>query len=204
MVLTPQIYGLKEERRLITALFADIVGFSSLSERLDPEDLRDLTKGLLNQLATIVQEEGGYVDKFLGDGLMALFGAPTSHEDDPCRAIQAALKMQGLVKRDPTLQLRVGIDTGEAIIGAMGKDDYTAIGDTVNIAQRLQEIAWPGTIVISKATQRLARLNFRFQRLELTQLRGKKDLIQPYEVDLRGKKTCPSCHTIYWQTERTC
>jgi class 3 adenylate cyclase/predicted ATPase len=184
---------LQEKRRVITVLFADLSGFTSLSEKLDPEEARDIVKSILNQLAKIVEEHKGYVDKFLGDGLMALFGTPQTREDDPQRAIQAALKMQAFIKAHKTvkqtlvqLQLHIGLNTGEAVLGYISdqgkRDDYTAMGDTVNIAKRLQDLAQPGNIIISPSTQQLVQHKFLFRKLKPIILKGKQKPIIPYEV----------------------
>jgi class 3 adenylate cyclase len=133
-----------EQRRPVTVLFADIVGFTSLSEQLDPEEVRDVTAACFGRLVEEIVRRGGTVDKFIGDAVMALFGTPIAHEDDACRAVDAALAMQatlgeinGELERDHglRLELRIGVNTGEVVAGVRevgGFHDATVIGDTVN------------------------------------------------------------------------
>ena len=147
----PPIMG-DEQRRPVTVLFADIVGFTSLSERLDPEEVRDVTAACFGRLVEEIVRRGGTVDKFIGDAVMALFGTPIAHEDDACRAVDAALAMQaalgeinGDLERDHglRLELRIGVNTGEVVAGVRevgGFQDGTVIGDTVNTASRLQTV----------------------------------------------------------------
>jgi class 3 adenylate cyclase len=131
------------ERRIVTAVFADLSGFTSFSERSDPEEARALVHEAMGRLSEIVLRYGGSIDKIMGDGLMAVFGAPIAHEDDPERAVRAALDMQDYVahhrEKFAGLPLRIGVNTGEAIfapVGPQGQD--TVIGDTVNTAARVE------------------------------------------------------------------
>ena len=147
-----------EQRRPVTVLFADIVGFTSLSERLDPEEVRDVTAACFGRLVEEIVRRGGTIDKFIGDAVMALFGTPLAHDDDAGRAVDAALAMQaalgeinGELERDHglRLELRIGVNTGEVVAGVReigGFQDGTVIGDTVNTASRLQTAAAPGTV----------------------------------------------------------
>ena len=128
-----------EERRVVTVLFADLVGYTALSEHVDPERVKRVVEGAFQPLIDQIERFGGRVDKVLGDGILALFGAPVAHEDDPDRAIRAAIEMHaaldgyvGEVGLDQQLQLRIGINTGEVVVGTVsGTDDYTAMGDVV-------------------------------------------------------------------------
>lgn len=144
------------DRRTVTVLFADLSGFTALSERLDPEELRVLQNDLFAELTAAVHAFDGFVDKFIGDALLALFGAPVAHEDDPERALRAALDMLGRAARiagrsaayagEPLL-LHIGINTGPVVTGGFGSGNaksYSVTGDTVNTAQRLQSLAAPG------------------------------------------------------------
>ena len=141
------------ERRVVTVLFADLVGFTTLAEHLDPEELRTLMTETLSELTEEVERREGWVEKFIGDAIVAVFGAPVAHEDDPARAVETALAMLDAVRRrsettPSPLQLRIGINTGPALLGTVGTvGEYTAIGDTVNLAQRLEAIAAAGTPV---------------------------------------------------------
>jgi class 3 adenylate cyclase/tetratricopeptide (TPR) repeat protein len=184
-----------EERRPVTILFADIVGFTSLSERLDAEDVRDLTTECFRRLVSEATIFGGMVDKFIGDAVMVLFGAPTAHEDDPLRAARAALAMQGALEifnaeiepvRGFRLALRIGIETGEVVTGLRdvnGVREYTAIGDAVNVAARLQSATEPGTIMIGPNTERQVRRIFALKAVEPLILKGKSEPIRAWLVD---------------------
>src|SRR5829696_2118415 len=151
-----------DERRQVTVLFADLSGYTAVSERMDPEAVKQLVDASLRRLGEEVTRYGGTVDKYIGDNVMAVFGAPVAHEDDEQRAVRAALGMQaamgeinaGLTARHgASFQLRVGINTGEVLAGAVG-DGYTVIGDTVNVAARLQAAGTPGTVTVGERTYR--------------------------------------------------
>jgi class 3 adenylate cyclase len=185
---------LVEERRVVTVLFADIVGFTTLSERLDPEDVRELSATVLGKLAEAITLYGGTIDKFMGDAVMALFGAPTAHEDDPIRAVHAGLAMhQAMASLGETdregraleLRLRIGINTGEVIAGSRnvgGHREYSVFGDVVNTAARLQTAASPGSIYLGEATARSASHVFNLMAIEPLQLKGKQQPVPAYKV----------------------
>lgn len=173
------------DRRTVTVLFADLSGFTALSERFDPEIMQTLQNQLFEELTDAVQAFGGFVDKFLGDALLALFGAPAAHEDDPERALRAALDMMRRATRvgerldvaaDIPLRLHIGINTGQVVTGGIGAGDaksYSVTGDTVNIAQRLQGLAAPGEVLVGPLTHRLTRHAFSYAALGDVALRGK-------------------------------
>ena len=148
-----------EERRVVTVLFADLVGFTSMSEAADPEELKHLIDQCFQRLVADVTAFGGTVDKIIGDAILALFGAPTAHEDDPERALRAAFRMQRSLEafnaeRGLGLRIRIGINTGEVLVGALrAGGDYTAMGDTVNIASRLETLAEAGEVLVGPTTQ---------------------------------------------------
>lgn len=151
-----------EERRVVSVLFADIVGYTTLSEHLDPERVKRLVDGAFDQLIDEIERFGGSVDKVLGDGILALFGAPVAHEDDPDRAVRAAIEMHRRLAEhvdsqtdlEQQVRLRIGVNTGEVVVGrASGGDDYTAMGDVVNVASRLQSMAPPGGIYVGSSTE---------------------------------------------------
>ena len=127
--------GAAEERRVVTAVFVDIVGFTSLAERMDPEQVMRFVEHCFERLVEVVTEFGGRVDKTMGDGMLVLFGAPVAHEDDAERAVRAALRMQEVV--DDGIRLRIGINTGEVLVGTLAGTDYTAMGDVVNTASQI-------------------------------------------------------------------
>ena len=154
-----------EERRQVTVLFADLSGYTAVAERLDPEALKSMIEGFLRRLGEEVERYGGTVDKYIGDNVMALFGAPVAHEDDAERAVRAALGMQQAMEEinararadyDVTFALRVGVNTGEVLAGAVG-DAYTVTGDTVNVAARLQAAGRPEAVTVGERTYRATR-----------------------------------------------
>ncbi|CAB4882040.1 unannotated protein [freshwater metagenome] len=154
-----------EERRVVTVLFADLVGFTTLSENLDPEHVKRLVDSCFQRLVEDITTFGGTVDKFVGDGIVALFGVPVAHEDDAERAVRAGLRMQeslasfaaSRVTTDDSaaLQMRVGINTGVALVGTVAGTDHTAMGDVVNTASRLQSLAPPGGVLVGETTHGL-------------------------------------------------
>ncbi|MCC7371298.1 MAG: AAA family ATPase [Chloroflexi bacterium] len=187
---------LVEERRVVSVLFADIVGFTTLSERLDPEDVRELSAAVLARLAEAVSLYGGTIDKFMGDAIMALFGAPTAHEDDAVRAVHAAIAMHQAVGslaqldrdgKELELRLRIGVHTGEVIAGVRdvgGHREYSVFGDVVNTAARLQTAAEPGGTLMGEQTARQAGGVFDLAPVEPLMLRGKAQPVPAYS--LRG------------------
>ncbi len=171
-----------EERRIVTVLFADLVGFTRLAERMDPEQVKRLIDTCFEQLVEVVGEFGGRVDKILGDGMLVLFGAPVAHEDDPERAVRAALRMQQTVAEfvrtsalegSDDVRMRVGINTGEVLVGTLAGTDYTAMGDVVNTASRLQSMAPPGGVVVGESTHGLTSHTFLYEPMGDLQPRGR-------------------------------
>jgi class 3 adenylate cyclase/tetratricopeptide (TPR) repeat protein len=185
-----------EQRRTVTVLFADLSGYTAVAERLDHETVKALIDRCLTRFAMEVERFGGRVDKFIGDNVMAVFGAPVAHEDDPERAVRAALGMQsamaelnrGLVADyGLELALRVGVNTGEVLAGKVG-DDYTVIGDAVNVAARLQTSANPGTITVGDRTQRATASAVVYEPLEALELKGKVEPVMAWRaVDVSGE-----------------
>jgi predicted ATPase/class 3 adenylate cyclase len=176
-----------EERRVVTVMFADITGSTPLADRLDPEDLRAILAGYFNLMAEQIRRHGGTVEKYIGDAVMAVFGSPLAHEDDPARAIRAALDMQHALTSFNTLrlantpeamrlQMRIGINTGEvAAPGAhTDRQDFLITGDAVNVAARLQQVAVPDTILVGERTYLATRGAFAFRSLAPLQVRGKQ------------------------------
>ena len=189
------------DRRPVTILFADLSGFTTLSERLDPEDVQSLQNQLFEEMTTAVERFGGFVDKFIGDALLALFGAPSAHEDDPERALRAALDMIARTARvserlkariNAPLTLHIGVNTGHVVAGGIGAGDarsYSVTGDTVNTAQRLQSMASPGEVLVGPLTYRLTRHAFLFESLGEASLRGKSGSVLVHR--LRGPLDAP-------------
>jgi len=179
------------DRRLVTVLFADLAGFTALSEALDPEDVRALQSDLFRELSGTIERYDGFVEKFVGDAVMAVFGAPHAHEDDPERALHAALLMheriavlsEGWAPRiGRPLALHVGVNTGPVVAGTIGSaagGAYAVTGDTVNTAARLQSAAPPGQTLVSPSTRQLAAHAFRLVPAGEIALKGKS---QPLAV----------------------
>src|SRR5438132_8087399 len=142
--LTAAAPAIREERKVVTVLFADLVGFTARSERLDPEDVRATLSPYYARLRTELERHGGTVEKFIGDAVMALFGAPVAHEDDPERAVRAALAIREWAREQENVQVRIAVNTGEALISLGARPESgegMAAGDVVNTAARLQSAA---------------------------------------------------------------
>jgi len=174
----------------VTVLFADLSGYTAVSERMDPESVKALVDRALKRLGDEVTRYGGTVDKYIGDNVMAIFGAPVAHEDDEERAVRAALGMQGAMeeinsemtaRHGASLQLRVGINTGEVLAGAVG-DGYTVIGDTVNVAARLQAAGRPGTVTVGERTYRATADEVEYRTLDPLHLKGKAEPVPAWEA----------------------
>jgi class 3 adenylate cyclase/predicted ATPase len=152
-----------DERRVVTVLFADVVGYTGLSESRDPEGVKYLLDQCFERLAADVTSHGGRLDKIVGDELMAVFGAPVAHEDDPERAVRAALQMQRTLAQHATetggeIAMRIGVNTGEVVVGNLrAGGDVTALGDVVNIASRLEKSAEPWHVLVGDATYEATR-----------------------------------------------
>ncbi len=186
--------ALLEQRKVVTILFADLSGSTPLAEKLDPEELRGILGSYFGVLARQIQRYEGTIDKYIGDAVMAVFGAPISHEDDAERAVHAALAMQASIVRlnddldrkyGVRLTLRIGVNTGEVVAGLLAGDvqrAYTVVGDAVNTAQRLESAAPLGQVLVSETTRRLAMHRFEFERREPITLKGKSEPVITYRV----------------------
>ena len=184
----------------MTALFADVVGSTVLAERLDPEDFTTVVGEAVRRMALAVESFGGAVSELAGDGLLALFGAPVAHEDDPERAVLAGLRIVGHIEayaaevvRDWAIEdfgVRVGIETGLAVLGPLGgggKVEYTAMGDSINTAARLQSASEAGTVLVGARTQRLIVATFGWGDARELMLKGKAEPVVAYPVhELEG------------------
>jgi len=185
---------LRGERREVVILFADAVNFTHLSASLDAESIFDLINDLLGRLVECVHRYDGVVDKFTGDGLMVIFGAPIAHESDPELAVRAALDMQrAAAEFEPIaraqlgapLQIRVGIHSGPVVAGILGTQEqaaYTVIGDTVNLAARMESLAQPGHVLVSSRVYNQTRALFNFQAMGTTQVKGVDQPMAVYEA----------------------
>ncbi|MEA2391287.1 MAG: hypothetical protein QOK31_1396, partial [Solirubrobacteraceae bacterium] len=179
-----------DERRQVTILFADLSGFTAVSERLDPEILKRLVERTLRRLADEVDAHGGTIDKFIGDNVMALFGAPVAHEDDAERAVRAALAMQAAMEQvnvelershGVSFALRVGVNTGDVLYGAVGAS-HTVTGDAVNVAARLQAAARVGSVTVGERTMRASRHGVSFAPVQPLTLKGKAEPVPAWEA----------------------
>jgi class 3 adenylate cyclase/tetratricopeptide (TPR) repeat protein len=181
---------LQGERREVVVLFADLKGYTSMSEGLDPEEVTILMNRLLRELAAAVYEYEGYVDKFIGDAVMALFGAPLAHEDDPQRGVLAGLRMLEVVQAHNErsaydLALRVGLNLGEVVAAHMGSEmnlQYTVVGDTVNVASRLEGAAEPNSVLVSEAVWKRVARSFEGVEVPPLTLKGKSEPIRGWRV----------------------
>ena len=185
-VANPEPVPAGQERRLVTILFADVTGSTGLGERLDPERLQEVLATYFGAMREEIEGEGGTVEKFIGDAVMAAFGVPIAHEDDPIRALRAALRMRrrlAHVNADlearfgVELQIRTGVNTGDVLAATKpGPGEPMVTGDAVNVAARLEQSAEPGQIVVAERTARAAR-GFRFRELGERGLRGKAETV---------------------------
>ena len=170
----------RTEHRLVTILFADVVGSTALANQVEAETSRLILDRCLRQMSQTIDDLGGTVARLMGDGLLAFFGAPTSHEDDPERAALAAIDIQDSVDRYGQelaipLQVRIGINTGRVLMGDMGGEtlsEYTAMGAPINLAARLQSSAEPGMTLIGESTCRLIAHRFETQAVPPLNLKG--------------------------------
>lgn len=180
----------RDERKLVTVLFADMAGFTDFAEALDPEAVRDVLNGLFDVLVPCVERNLGSIDKFLGDSLMAVFGAPVTHPDDAERAVRAALEMGRAIAsfneaRGTSFAIHIGINTGRVVAGSIGGADrleYTVIGDAVNVAKRLEEASAPGEILLGPATRRLVAASFDTESAGEIAGGGRAQQVQAYRV----------------------
>jgi adenylate cyclase len=183
---------LNEERRLVTAVFADISGFTPLADRFDPEQLSEIIDPILAALSGVIAKHEGYVEKFAGDALLALFGAPVSHEDDAQRALAAALEMhetllqvRETVPYEHDLRLHVGVNSGHAIarvFGTQARMDYSVLGDSIILAQRLESAAPTGETYVGDVTYRLSKNRFEFEWVGELTLKGKAEPVPAWRL----------------------
>jgi len=180
-----------EERKVVTVLFADVTGSTALGERLDAEELKEVLGRFFDAMRAEIEAEGGTVEKFIGDAIMAAFGVPRVHEDDPARALRAALRMRSRLhdlnlsldeRHGVTLELRMGINTGEVLAVVEPRPgEALATGDAVNAAARLEQNAQPGQVLVAERTAQAAR-GFHFSELRELEVRGKSAPLRAVEL----------------------
>lgn len=190
------------ERRIVTMLFADVKGSTELAERLDPEEWAEIMNGAFEYLITPVFRYEGTIPRLMGDAVLAFFGAPIAHEDDPERAVRAGLEMVAGIRgyrekirreRGLDFDVRVGINTGLVVVGGMGTDlrlEYTAMGDAINLAARMEQTAQPSTVQITANTYRLVASLVEVEPLGGIQVKGKREPVEAYRVV--GLKAAPA------------
>jgi len=203
--LNPDKLKLGGEKLELSVLFSDIRGFTSISEKLKPEQLVSLLNEYLTEMTGIVLENKGLLDKYIGDAVMAVFGAPLHNDRHAYDACNAALEMMSRLKKlneqwkergIPVLDIGIGINTGEMVAGNMGsveRFDYTVMGDNVNLASRLEGLnkAYGTNIIISEYTKNKVENEFWFRSLDLVRVKGKKKAVEIFELLGSRKETCP-------------
>jgi class 3 adenylate cyclase len=189
------------ERRIVTMLFCDVKGSTAAASQLDPEDWADIINGAFESMIRPVYKYEGTIARLMGDAILAFFGAPLAHEDDPERAVRAALEiLSGIqpyrqqVKAEWGLDMdvRVGINTGLVVVGAVGSDlrmEYTAMGDAINLAARMEQTAAPGSIQIAEPTYKIVAPLFEFESLGGIEVKGKDEPVPAYRV--LGSRAAP-------------
>ena len=169
----------REQRKVVTVLFCDLVGSTALGESTDPEALRARMRRYFEDLRVILERHGGTVEKFVGDAVMAVFGIPVSHEDDALRAARAAAEMRQAIG-EHGLEARIGINTGGVVVGGEGETLVT--GDAVNVAARLEQAASAGEILIGAETRLLVRDAVLLEPVEPLALKGKSEPVQAFRL----------------------
>jgi len=192
-VLDPEREIVEAERKYVTVLFSDLSGYTKMSEKLDPEEVKEITSRLFDKISEIITTYDGFVEKFVGDAVMALFGVPKAHEDDPIRAIKAAIKIHERINAESPevekmigqpISMHTGINTGLVVTGDLDSEKGThgVSGDTINFASRLQNVAKPGEILVAQETRQQSEGFFDFRKLEPRKLKGKTEAVQIFEV----------------------
>jgi class 3 adenylate cyclase/tetratricopeptide (TPR) repeat protein len=191
--------SIEGERKVVTVLFADVANYTSISEKLYPEEVHQIMDGCFKILIDEIHKYEGTINQFTGDGVMALFGAPVAHEDHAQRACYAALSIQKTLENyskkieqnhGVDFKMRIGLNSGPVVVASIGDDlrmDYTAVGDTTNLAARMESRAAPGSIIVSGATHKLAKDFFEFNRLGKVDVKGKDQPQDAYELDKAGE-----------------
>ncbi|HKQ52836.1 MAG TPA: adenylate/guanylate cyclase domain-containing protein, partial [Pyrinomonadaceae bacterium] len=198
LVESPEKFQLGGTNKRITVLFCDVRGFTRLAHRAPPEMIVDLLNILFTEMAAEIFAHQGTLNKYLGDGLMALFGAPVGGERDAADAVSAAIGMQRRIKEVnlqlsarglPKVMLGIGINTGEATVGCIGaeqRSEYTAIGDTVNIASRIEGVAHPGQVLVTDETAQ--------------ELKGQFELSDPWTVEVKHIDEPVKIYSVKYET----
>ena len=191
--------AIEGERKLVTVLFADVANYTSMSEKLDPEEVHQIMDGCFKILMDEIHQYEGTINQFTGDGVMALFGAPIAHEDHAQRACFASLSIQKAIEKygeklknegDIDFKMRIGLNSGPVIVGSIGDDlrmDYTAVGDTTNLAARMESLAKPGSVLVSANTYKITHDFFEFKSIGKIDVKGKKEPQEAFELIKKGE-----------------
>src|SRR5438067_1597502 len=175
----------RRERKIVTVLFADLVGFTSRAETLDPEDVEAILRPYHERLRSELERFGGTVEKFIGDAVMALFGAPVAHEDDPERAVRAALAIRDWAREEGDVQVRIAVNTGEALINLSARPESgegMAAGDVVNTTARLQSAAPVNGVLVGETTFRATDDVVEYEQRDPVEAKGKSEPIRVWEA----------------------
>jgi len=194
------------ERKQVSVLFSDLSGYTAMTERLDPEEVREIMDRVFGKIRQVVDKYDGFIEKFVGDSAMAVFGVPSAHEDDPIRAIRAAMEIHAQVeglspevegKIGQALSMHSGINTGLVVTGQVDRDKGThgLIGDTINLASRLEGLAKSGQVLVGENTYNLTKSHFSFERMEPTKVKGKAEPLPVFKL-LSSKEEPPAVHRL--------
>jgi class 3 adenylate cyclase/tetratricopeptide (TPR) repeat protein len=181
------------ERKYVTTMFSDLCGYTAMTEKLDPEEVKEIMSRIFGEIAQVVTKYEGFIEKFIGDAVVAFFGVPKAHEDDPVRAIKAAREIHEVVaamspevekRTERQISMHTGINTGLVVTGEVSieKGTHGLAGDPINVASRLSSLAKAGEILVGHDTYRQAEGHFRFENLEPTTLKGKTEAVQVHKV----------------------
>jgi len=192
--------AIEGERKRVTVLFSDLAGYTAMTEKIDPEEVKGIMSRIFRKIQQVVTKYEGVVERFFGDEVMILFGVPKAHEDDPSRAIRVAMEIHSLVKKmnpqfeDRTgraLGMHIGINSGLVVTGDeyIGKDRHGLTGDTINLASRLTKMAQAGETLVGSNTYRATQGHFTFEPLEPVRVKGKKELVDAYKFVSQIVKT---------------
>ena len=195
-----------QERKHVTVMFSDLSGYTAMTEKLDPEEVKEIMDRIFGKISQVVVKYEGFIEKFVGDAVMAIFGVPKTHEDDPVRAIRAAREIHNLVKEiSPTLAKKIGrplymhtgINTGLVVAKEIDfeKGTHGVLGDTINVASRISGLAKADEIIVGLETYHQAEGYFNFEKLDPTKVKGKEEPIQIYKV-LSPKEALSKTHRL--------
>src|SRR5437868_2670306 len=184
-----------EERRLVTVLFADVVGSTALGSENDPEVVRAVLQRYFRRMSEVAEAHGGTVEKFIGDAVMAVFGVPTLHDDDAERAVRAALAMrlamaEMTAEGGPPIEVRIGVNTGEAVAEIDQRNQSMVTGDAVNVAARIQQAADPGEALVGPLTEQLTRAAIEYEAHDPVAARGKPEPLVVHRA-VRARSAVP-------------